>query len=565
MHTQKILLLEALLLQLAVSGTFAQTTPDAGSLLREAERQPRTLPKPGPPATPAVPSTNAQSGPRVTVKAFVLSGNSLISTPELQDVLAPWLGRELGFTEMEQASNAIADAYRKRGWFARPQLPAQDVSSGVIRIHILEAKLGEIRIDDGGMPLRMERDMVTSTMTARQKPGDPLNLDALERSSNILNDTPGVAVATILTPGKGPAESDAVVKVQDKPLVTGTAQLDNSGSRSTGDKKFSAGLTLDNPSGKGDQLSLNANGGAGNTYAKLGYSIPLGADGLRAGINASALSYKLVGADFEALASKGDGQTYGIYASYPMLRSGNRNISFAAALDRKDYYNEANALPTSRKRIHTGLVSVTGDLLDTLGAGGMTLWGANLSLGNVDLSGNATNEMADQNGPATAGSYAKLGYNLARLQRLSEKTTLWLAFNGQTANKNLDSSEKMSLGGPSGVRAYPVMEGSGDTGWLSTLEARYNITPDVQLVAFYDHGSIHRDYNPDYSGALLPSSAELKGAGVALSWSQPGQYTIRVTLAQRLGDNPLSAPATGLDQDGSLQKTRIWFNAIANF
>jgi len=568
-HTFSFTPLMAALLAVATCSVHAQTAPDAGALQREAERQPRELPRPGPQAVPQTPAPAASDAVRVTVKAFRITGNTLVAESELQAVLAPWVGRELNFIELQQATNAIAEAYRKRGWFARPQLPAQDASSGVITINILEGKLGEVRIDDGGKELRVERGMVTETMTARQKTGDPLSLDALERSSNILNDTPGVAVATILTAGKTAGESDAVVKVQDKPLLAGTAQVDNTGSRSTGERKWSLSATLDNPSGKGDQATLNANDSKGSIYAKLGYSLPVGNDGLRVGVSTSGLTYRLVGDDFKALKSKGDAQTYGVNASYPLLRSGTKNIALAAAFDRKDYYNEANQVATSEKQIHALLVSLTGDILDGFANGGMTLWGANVSFGKVDLSANAANENADRNGPRTAGQYHKLGANLARLQRLNDKATLWAAINGQYAGKNLDSSEKFSLGGPSGIRAYPIMEGTGDDGWLATLEARYNLLPEVQVSAFYDHGYVRRDHRGGYTGAQEPASGTLKGYGLGLSWSRPGQFSLRAVVARRIGDNPFrtltAGPAFGKDTDGSYDKTRFWLTGTVFF
>ena len=551
------------------AAAWPQATPDAGSLLRETERAQRQLPKLAPQAAPQTPAPASADSVRVTVTAFKLTGNTLINEPELQAVLTPWLGRDVDFTELQKALNAVAETYRQRGWFARPQLPEQDVSRGIITINILESRLGEVRIDDGGKTLRVERGMVRETMTARQQPGDPLNIEYLERSSNILNDTPGVAVATILAPGKGPGESDAVVKVADKPLIAGTAQLDNTGSRSTGEQKLTLSATLDNPGGRGDQVGLNANHSAGSDYLKLSYSLPAGSDGLRAGLSASALTYHLVGDDFKALNSKGDAQTYGINVSYPLLRSGTRNLSIAAAFDRKDYYNEANLVATSEKQIHALLVSFTGDLLDGLGAGGMTLGGFNLTLGDVDLSANPTNQATDRNGPRSADSYKKLGYNLARLQRLSDTATLWASLSGQIAGKNLDSSEKFSLGGPSGVRAYPVMEGTGDDGWLATLEGRYMLLPELQLVAFYDHGSIRRDHDGSYIGALLPASGTLKGAGLGMSWNRPGQYSLKATLARRIGDNPFrtltAGPSLGKDTDGSYDKTRLWLSAVVFF
>ena len=554
----------ACVMALLTLNASAQTVPDAGSLLRETERQQPRLPQSTPKLTPQAAAPSDPNALRVKVKAFRITGNTLIAEPVLQAALAGWVGKETTFAELQQAANAVTEAYRAHGWFARPQLPAQDLSEGIVTITILEGRLGAVQIDDGGIPLRVDRALVTDTMTARQKPGDPLNLDDLERGSAILNDTPGVAVATILAPGKAVGETDAIVQVQDKALLTFTAQLDSHGARSTGASKLTASAFLDNPTGRGDQISLNGNASEGSTYVKLGYSRPWGRDGLRLGINGSAMRYHLVG-DLANLNSLGDAQTYGITANYPLVRTGTRNVSLAAALDVKDYANEANQTSTSQKRVQTALVALNGDLLDSVGAGGMTLWGINLTAGDVDLSANSTNQNADQAGPQTAGSYSKLGYSLARLQRLNDKATLWASLNGQFAGKNLDSSEKFSLGGPSGVRAYPVMEGSGDDGWLLTLEARYNLSPDLQVTGFYDQGAVTQSHNADYTGAPLANTGTLKGVGVGVNWSQAGKWNVRAALAHRLGDNPFATVATGADGDGSLELNRLWLSAVVYF
>jgi hemolysin activation/secretion protein len=558
----RISALVAAILSIGQAPAFAQTTPDAGTILRETERQPRQLPKSAPQATPKAPAPAAADTTRVQVKAFTLSGNTLLTEAELQAALQPWVGKESSFAELQQAANALAEAYRKRGWFARPQLPAQDVNSGVIQINIIEGRLGAVRIDDGGKELRMERALVMNTMTARQKSGAALNLDALDRSTNILNDTPGVLVATILAPGQTKGETDAVVKVQDKPLLSGTASLDNQGSLSTGAEKLTASFTLDNPRGIGDQVAMNANATEGSIYLKLAYSMPVGPDGVRVGANASAMQYRLLG-NLTSLAAKGDAQTVGVTASYPIVRSGTYNVALSGAIDRKTYYNEASSNTTSKKLVDVALLVLNGDLLDGLGQGGMTLWGVNLSAGQVDLTGNAVNQNADRTGAQTEGSYTKLGYNIARLQRLSDKTTLWASFSGQSAGKNLDSSEKFSLGGPSGVRAYPVSEGSGDDGWLATLELRRKLTPELQISAFYDHGQIKLSHDASYTGAPVVNEGSLKGVGVGLSWSQSGKFAVRASLARRIGDNPFAS--AGKDGDGSLSLDRLWVSGIKFF
>jgi hemolysin activation/secretion protein len=562
--TQHRQVLAACTLLMASYACVAQTAPDAGTLLRETERQQRQLPTPAPQALPQAPAAPNMAGMRVQVKAFRITGNTLIAEPELQAVLAPWVGKESSYAELQQAANALAEAYRKRGWFVRPQLPAQDVSTGIITINIIESRLGAVRIDDGGKVLRTNRALVTDTMTARQKPGDALNLDALDRSTNILNDTPGLAVATILAPGKNTGDTDAVVKVQDKALYSGNATLDNQGARATGADKLSASLTLDSPSGRGDQIALNGNTSQGSDYAKLAYNLPWGRDGARVGASASAMQYKLLG-DLASLQAKGDAQTLGANASYPLVRSGTKNMALSGALDRKTYYNEASSVATSKKVVDVAVLVLSGDLLDALGQGGMTLWGVNFTAGQLDLSANATNQTADRTGAKTEGSYSKLGYNLARLQRLSDKTTMWASFSGQSAGKNLDSSEKFSIGGPGGVRAYPLSEGTGDSGWLATVELRHNLLPELQINTFYDYGQIKQSFDASYTGAPVVNDASLKGAGVGLSWSQAGNFIVRASLARRIGDNPLASVLNGTDGDGSLTHNRLWFSAIKFF
>ena len=107
-HKQPVLV--AIALALFASSIAAQSAPDAGSLLREAEKQAPRLPQPAPQAVPQAPLVPDASALRVQVKAFRISGNTLIAEPELQAVLAPWVGKESTFAELQQAANAVAEA-----------------------------------------------------------------------------------------------------------------------------------------------------------------------------------------------------------------------------------------------------------------------------------------------------------------------------------------------------------------------------------------------------------------------------------------------------------------------
>jgi len=128
---------------------------------------------------------------------------------------------------------------------------------------------------------------------------------------------------------------------------------------------------------------------------------------------------------------------------------------------------------------------------------------------------------------------------------------------GQQASKNLDSSEKFSLGGANSVRAYPQGEGIGDQGYLATLELRHNVTGDLQGTLFYDTGSI--TINRDPFGAPAANSLRLSGAGVGVNANLAGTL-IKISVARRTdGGLPVSIPAP------AVHSTTLWLQASEPF
>ena len=158
------------------------------------------------------------------------------------------------------------------------------------------------------------------------------------------------------------------------------------------------------------------------------------------------------------------------------------------------------------------------------------------------------------------------------LQRVTQQIALFASLRGQLAGGNLDSSQKFILGGPSGVRAYPVGEASGDEGHALTLEGRFDV-PNMpawaatQLVGFFDSGwvKLHHDI---YAGAITNATGKndywLNGAGVGLNIGKAGQYSVRTTYARTLGDNP-GRSATGKDADNRSEDNRFWLQALVWF
>jgi hemolysin activation/secretion protein len=301
----------------------------------------------------------------------------------------------------------------------------------------------------------------------------------------------------------------------------------------------------------------------GTDYGRLDYTLPVGSDGWRIGVNASTLSYKLVAPEFSSLDAHGISSTTGVEASYPLVRSRLQNIYLLFNYDKKRFDNESASVTTTRYKIDSFSAGISANLLDKFGGGGANNGSLAWVQGQVDLSG-SPNQAADAASTRTNGAFSKLHYAVSRQQVISSTLAFYGSLSGQLANKNLDSAEKFYLGGATGVRAYPSSEGGGTEGQLANLELRKRLPQNFTLTGFYDwgHVSVNRDNN--FTGAASQNNYQLQGAGISIGWLSGFGLNLHGTWAHRIGNNP-NPTASGNDQDGSLVKNRFWLQAVQPF
>ena len=542
--------------------------PDAGALMRGTEQlQQFYTPPPELPEKPKREMRSKAGQQTFVVKRFRIVGATLVPTRDIQAVLEPWLDEEITFPDLEDALQAVADLYQQRGWYARPQLPEQDLVDGIVTIKIIEGKLGDVKVDESA-GARISGSRIVNTFTARQDLGAPLNLNDLNRAVSILNETPGIKVNTAMAAGATPETTDLVAKVEPKRWWGLNASVDNFGARSTGYGRLSVNGNADNPLGIGDQITANYVGSEGTQFGRFGYTLPIGYDGLRFGGNYAVLAYNTVGSFAETTKQYGTAEIGELLVTYPLLRHSTGNINTALTYDKKRYYNASvtQGVTTSQgdKYVTVGTWNLNGDHYDSLFGGGAFYWGSNWSVGHLDFSSAPTLGFNDSINGNAAGQYSKYTANLSRLQRITDMTQLWLSWQGQLASKNLDSSEDFSLGGPQGVRAYPNYEAQGDQGWLGTIEGRRSFGDRWQGSAFFDAGRIMVN-RFTWTNSYTPNMYNLYGAGMGMSYTLPGQMVGKAMVAHRIGSNPGANTTNGADNDGTHLPWRFWLSLAGSF
>ena len=563
----------------------ALAQPDAGTLLNQEQRSHQRLPDrlPEPEAEPVRPALKEQpGGVRVVVRSVRFTGaQGLAEDAELQAVVADAIGRELDFAGLEKLAQRVTEFLRAKGWFlAEAYLPRQDVTDGNIEIAVRPGRLGGgsgkgepfVVVLGGKLAPRIEAERLEAIAAGLLPPGAAAREPDMERAVLLMNDLPGVTARARLEPGAEAGSTRVVFDAEEGPLLTGSVSLDNYGNRDTGLYQANAAAQLNDPTGLGDQASVAATQADGLDLARLSYTLPVGSNGTKLGASWTVMDYAIKRGAGLAAGLKGSSETAGLTLSHPFLRSRADNIYGSLAFNRKALLDDSSAGPLHDKRVNATNAAVSGDHLDTKAGGGLTSWNLAWTEGRVDLSRLPDDADADAATYATQGRYTKFNYGIARLQKLPGPFALFLNFAGQEAGKNLDSSEKFLLGGPTGVRAYPGSEASGDSGWLANIELRYDLpggTPlgPLQLVAFYDAGRIvlHKDTkNIPVATWSRQNAYDLAGWGFGANLVRTGSHALRLAWAQKIGDNPGRSTA-GLDADNRKDKSRVWLQATLWF
>ncbi len=550
-----------LFLRLALTAIFstaaaalAEPVPDAGQLLQETRPAP-SLPQREPPKIKIeeAPATGAPEGARIHVVRLRITGATIFRESELHALIAGGEGKELTLSDLRQFAERLTQHYRERGYLlTRAYLPAQEVKKGEVVIAILEGHLGAVNVNN-----QAEVGGAALAPLERLRTGEVTRSETLERSLLLVSDLPGVEVSSTLRPGATIAASDLLVDVTPGRRLTGSVDFDTFGDRFSGQNRLGGTLNLNNPLQLGDQIGVRAVASdEGMAYLRASYQLPVNSFGTRVGLAGSDMHYYL-GKSMAALQASGESQTSSLYLLHPMIRSRASNFNAQIQYDHLRLEDRIGSTATVvDKSLGNWSAGLNGDFQDGLGGGAANSLALNYTRGDLGL--DATTQALDAITAQTEGQFDKWNASLLRLQRVTEATSLYVSASGQLASKNLDSSQKLFLGGANGVRAYPQGEAPGDEGYLLTMEGRQNLgmlwSGLWQLTAFIDGGRVTLNKNP---WTATNNRRTLAGGGLGVNVAAGREWAAKADVAWRL----TSAKSVS-DSD---RTPRAWFQAVKYF
>lgn len=528
----------AVLLAASLQAHAYQAVPNAGSILQQQQPARPPAPQPSRPALQldAATANNLPASQPFALKAIRIVGNTAFSTEVLHALVASAEGSTVTLPQLEQLATRITTYYREHGYpLSRAVVPAQSIQDGQVVIQVVEANYGSIKLDNSSQV----GDPLLAAMLDGLKPGQPIAGAPLDRALLLLSDVPGVAVQALIKPGAAVGTADLTVATSTAPTTFANLMLDNGGNRYIGRTRLGATLYVTNGLHHGDVFDASLiSTFRGMSYGRLGYEALLTGQGTRAGLAYSRVHYDLHG-DVDALDPNGVAGVSSAWVKQPLLRSREANLYAQFQYDSKRLRDHIGVLDVRTDRqLHNWVLSLNGDLRDDLLDGGVTAWSLGWTRGRTGFDDSAAASL-DATTAQTRGSFSKWNANASRLQRLGARDALFVNLGVQWANANLDSSEKMTVGGPYSVRAYDIGAVSGDTGYIASAELRHDLgavaAGTLQASAFIDSARVTINHRPWSAGA---NRARLSGAGVGLAWNGPHAWRASLALATPIGDEP---------------------------
>ncbi|MGT3244202.1 ShlB/FhaC/HecB family hemolysin secretion/activation protein [Yersinia enterocolitica] len=553
----------------AISNEIQQTTQEA--LLAPQKAEVKLSPLISPPSIGRTTATET-----IILREVRFEGDTQLlqsgagNNKALRGAIIPWLGQSLTFSDLQAMTLAVTRFYRQQGFVAAQAiLPLQTIREGMVVIRIIAGRLDNPEVNNLS---RLNTDFATAVIennSCSKEVGffgnkdcaaSPAELSRLERTALILNEIPGVDAALALKPGVKSGMTRIYADITPGQAAMGYIGIDNQGNDYSGHNRLLVGAAINNLTGWGEQLrtDLLLSSSADVFNGMLDYNFPINTYGTRAVLNYSYLDYTLKG-PFEILDARGHSNRWGINLSHPWIRNSAARIDANAGYHQSKMRDALILLPEQKRNLDAGEFGIGG----TFSAVPRGLSHFNLlgTVGHLSLDDEFSQSMNSLTG--IGGTFARFNYRAGHDQGFGPYFSFFNQFTGQMVSKNLDSSQKLLLGGPLAVRAYGLGEGAVDKGTLFTTELRTRWQPllldwagvgnQITVAAFFDQG--WGSYFRQPIEGLTGNNINLSGFGAYITLSRPADYFLNLTWAHRTGQAATSQP----DND------QLWLSAYKLF
>ena len=456
---------------------------------------------------------------RIAIKSIVTGESEILSVEEIRQITATYEGKEHTISDLFEMVDKLNDLYRSKGFItAKALLPPQKVEAGVVRIRLVEGRVGNVLVE--GNEYTRESFFLSKVSL---KKGDLVRLDVLEKDLLYFNVVNDVRVRATLKPGQHPGETDLLLKAEEPPNYEVSILADNAGTETVGRERIGLRLADFSLFGYRDPLTLTGYVSEGTRTFSAGYSFPVNALGTRISAGYGLNRVDIQSGPFADLDVGGDSYSYNFTLNHPLIFGPALTMNLFAGYQYNDSSTDFSGVTIARTKVDSTPVGFDFKRLDEYG-----LWYCR----NTFTLGSERDN----------GGKDFLLYNLDLVRTLihTDEVFTIIRGNGQLSdNQLLPSSEQFQVGGLSSVRGYPEGHLVGDEGYFISAEIKFplpftdqegvgsSLREKLKGSCFIDHGAAF-----PYKGNGASSSHEdfITGVGVGLSMNFSRYLTGKMDL-----------------------------------
>lgn len=413
-------------------------------------------------------SASARAGDaRFDILEYVVEGNTVLPALAIEEAVYPHLGEGRSLADAEAARLALEQAYHRGGFLTVfVNIPEQQVDSGRVRLQVVQGEVERLRVA-GSRYFSLGRIKAGAPELAE---GSVPYFPEVQKQLADLGKAADRRITPVLRAGREPGKVEVELKVDDKPPLHGSVELNDRYSADTTRTRLSGSIRWDNLWQREHSLGISYQVAPENPddskALSATYAAPLDSGHYLA---AYAVHTDSDVASLGTLGVVGVGDIVGLRYILPLRGRPGLHHSLTLGVDYKDFSQSVRLLGADSFNTPISYLpfSLTWDAGLSDGADTTRLsLAANFHLRNVV---GEQAEFADKRFRASPG-YFYLRGALDRTWNWPSGMALKAGADFQVTDQPLISNEQFALGGAESLRGYLESEALGDRGLSLSLE-----------------------------------------------------------------------------------------------
>lgn len=454
------------------SGAAQRRSLEQREALEQTRPREETVKEPVEVEPPEQPAVQAPEGLRFELKGVRINESAFLDRQMLAELVRSYVGREVGFSDLQQLVQEINRMYRAAGVAtAQAVLPPQKIEAGVVRIQLVEGRLGSLEL--AGNEYTRER-----FLRERLPVQDDEVVDArrLQDALIYFNRTSEIQLRAALRPGEAFGLTDVRVEVAEPPRTEAQLFIDNQGAESTGEYQLGLFARRRGLIGWDDQLSLYLVGSEGSRTGSLSYGIPINRRNGRLSLSYAANDIEIVKGPFTNLEITGDSTSLVLGYDQPLHASARHKWDLQLSVARADSETEILGFAFSESEVTKYSAGIG---YEHVGPSGRWLTVHTLSHAEVDSS--------TESWPSTFAYVGRLSWSRSFPACCTAAAYLgWQYLDEEEA----PASELFQIGGPGSVRGYVPGVVAAARGYSAQFELHRTFAHGFSAFGFVDVGAV---------------------------------------------------------------------------